>query len=120
MRTILNGVISVDDNVYNAREVAVIASSMRDFNIWRNVTFNVNGIMQNRHFTVYDRDIDLTTRYRAIFGVNECNGLIFDDYTTTDRVDELLDRAEDIHFEEHIRQLIVEVCSHIRVENETI
>jgi hypothetical protein len=100
------------------RECAVIASSMRDFNNWRNETFDRSSvfIITNRDFTHTNGNNNQTTRYRAISRIDDCYGLTFDDYITTDRIEDiLLSGYEDTI--DHIRQLIVEVNLHTRDED---
>ena len=102
------------------RECAVIASSMGDFNNWRNETFDRNSIfiITNRDFTHLNGNNNQTTRYRAISRIDDCYGLTFDDYITTDRIEDiLLSGYEDTI--DHIRQLIVEVNLHTR-DNERL
>ena len=102
------------------RECAVIASSMRDFNNWRNETFDRNStfIITNRDFTHLNGNNNQTTRYRAISRIDDCYGLTFDDYITTDRIEDILSSVFDDTIDS-IRQLIVEVNLHTR-DNETI
>jgi hypothetical protein len=99
------------------RECAVISSSMRDFNNWRNETFDRTGvfIITNRDFTHTNGNNNLTTRYRAITRIDDCRGLIFDDYITTDRIEDILASVFDDTIDS-IRQLIVEVNLHTRDE----
>jgi hypothetical protein len=100
------------------RECAVIASSMRDFNNWRNETFDRNStfIITNRDFTHLNGNNNQTTRYRAISRIDDCYGLTFDDYITTDRIENILSSVFDDTIDS-IRQLIVEVNLHTRDEN---
>jgi hypothetical protein len=102
------------------RECAVIASSVGDFNNWRNETFDRSSvfIITNRDFTHLNGNNNQTTRYRSITRIDDCYGLTFDDYITTDRIEDiLLSGYEDTI--DHIRQLIVEVNLHT-IDNETI
>jgi hypothetical protein len=102
------------------RECAVIASSVGDFNNWRNETFDRSSvfIITNRDFTHTNGNNNQTTRYRSITRIDDCYGLTFDDYITTDRIEDiLLSGYEDTI--NHIRQLIVGVNLHTR-NNETI
>jgi hypothetical protein len=102
------------------RECAVIASSMGDFNNWRNETFDRNSIfiITNRDFTHLNGNNNQTTRYRAISRIDDCYGLTFDDYITTDRIEDILSSVFDDTIDS-IRELIVEVNLHTR-DNETI
>jgi hypothetical protein len=92
------------------RECAVIASSMRDFNNWRNETFDRSSvfIITNRDFTHTNGNNNQTTRYRAITRIDDCYGLMFDDYILTDRIHDILSSGynETIN---HIHQLVDEV-----------
>jgi len=99
------------------RECAVIASSMGDFNNWRNETFDRNSIfiITNRDFTHLNGNNNQTTRYRAISRIDDCYGLTFDDYITTDRIEDILSSVFDDTIDS-IRQLIVEVNLHTRDE----
>jgi len=100
------------------RDIAVIASSIRNFNNWRNETFDRSSvfIITNRDFTHLNGNNNQTTRYRAITRIDDCYGLTFDDYITTDRIEDiLLSGYEDTV--DHIRQLIVEVNLHTRDED---
>ena len=102
------------------RECAVIASSMEDFNNWRNETFDRNSIfiITNRDFTHLNGNNNQTTRYRAISRIDDCYGLTFDDYITTDRIEDILSSVFDDTIDS-IRQLIVEVNLHTR-DNERL
>jgi hypothetical protein len=103
----------------SARECAVISSSVTDFNNWRNETFDRSSvfIITNRDFTHTNGNNNQTTRYRAIMRIDDCYGLMFDDYITTDRIENiLLSGYEDTI--DSIRQLIVEV--NLRTRDETI
>ena len=100
------------------RECAVISSSIRNFNNWRNETFDRSSvfIITNRDFTHTNGNNNQTTRYRAITRIDDCYGLMFDDYITTDRIEDIiLSGYEDTI--DHIRQLIVEVNLHTRDES---
>ena len=101
------------------RECAVIASSVRDFNNWRNGIFDRNNIsiITNRGFTHINGNNNVTTRYTAITRIDDCYGITFDDYITTDRIEDILLSGYDDTID-HIRQLIVEVNLHTR--NETL
>ena len=112
-RTIAYGLVPVQPMVPRTRECAVISSSVRDFNNWRNETFDRSSvfIITNRDFTHTNGNNNQTTRYTAITRINDCRGLTFDDYITTNRIgDILLSGYEDTI--DHIRQLIVEVNIH--------
>ena len=117
-RTITYGLVPVQPMVPRTRECAVIASSVQDFNNWRNETFDRGHalIITNRYFTHTNGNNNLTTRYRAITRIDDCYGLMFDDYILTDRIEDiLLSGYEDTI--DHIRQLIVEVNLHTRNES---
>jgi hypothetical protein len=92
------------------RECAVIASSMRDFNNWRNETFDRSGvfIITNRDFTHTNGNNNQTTRYRAITRIDDCYGLTFDDYILTDRIHDILSSGYNETIV-HIHQLVDEV-----------
>jgi hypothetical protein len=92
------------------RECAVIASSMRDFNNWRNETFDRSSvfIITNRDFTHLNGNNNQTTRYRAITRIDDCYGLTFDDYITTDRIHDILSSGYNETID-HIHQLVDEV-----------
>jgi hypothetical protein len=99
------------------RECAVIASSVRDFNNWRTMTFERNNvfIITNRDFLHTNGVSGIPTRYRSISRIDDCRGLTFDDYITTDRIEDILSSVFDDTID-HIRQLIVEVNLHTRDE----
>jgi hypothetical protein len=92
------------------RECAVIASSMRDFNNWRNETFDRSSvfIITNRDFTYLNGNNNQTTRYRAITRIDDCYGLTFDDYILTDRIHDILSSGYNETID-HIHQLVDEV-----------
>ena len=92
------------------RECAVIASSMRDFNNWRNETFDRSSvfIITNRDFTHLNGNNNQTTRYRAISRIDDCYGLTFDDYILTDRIHDILSSGYNETID-HIHQLVDEV-----------
>jgi hypothetical protein len=115
-RTIANELISTP----TTRECAVIASSVQDFNNWRNETFDRSSvfIITNRDFTHLNGNNNQTTRYRAISRIDDCYGLTFDDYITTDRIEDILASVFDDTID-HIRRLIVEVNLHTR-DNERV
>lgn len=99
------------------REVAVIASSVHDFRIWRSENFAWDSInlITNSYFSfTYD---NRTTRYRGITHVHECQGLMFDDYITTRRTNEILRQGNDVNHIDHINEVINEVRLHIRTNN---
>lgn len=100
------------------RECAVIASSVGDFNNWRNGIFDRNNIsiITNRGFTHINGNNNVTTRYTAIIRIDDCYGITFDDYITTDRIEDILLSGYDDTID-HIRQLIVEVNLHTRDEH---
>ena len=117
-RTIAYGLVPVQPMVPRTRECAVIASSVQDFNYWRNGTFDRSHafIVTNRDFLHTNGVSGIPTRYRAITRIDDCYGLTFDDYITTDRIEDiLLSGYEDTV--DHIRQLIVEVNLHTRDED---
>jgi hypothetical protein len=109
-RTIAYGLVPVQPMVPRTRECAVIASSMRDFNNWRNETFDRSGvfIITNRDFTHTNGNNNQTTRYRAITRIDDCYGLTFDDYILTDRIHDILSSGYNETIV-HIHQLVDEV-----------
>ena len=92
------------------RECAVIASSVGDFNNWRNETFDRSSvfIITNRDFTHTNGNNNQTTRYRAITRIDDCYGLMFDDYILTDRIHDILSSGYNETID-HIHQLVDEV-----------
>jgi hypothetical protein len=102
------------------RECAVISSSIRNFNNWRNETFDRSSvfIITNRDFTHTNGNNNQTTRYRAITRIDDCYGLMFDDYILTDRIHDILSSGYNETID-HIHQLVDEVNLHTR-NNETI
>ena len=102
------------------RECAVIASSIQNFNNWRNETFDRDHvfIITNRDFLHTNGVSGIPTRYRAITRIDDCYGLTFDDYITTDRIEDILSSVFDDTIDS-IRQLIVEVNLHTR-DNERV
>jgi hypothetical protein len=92
------------------RECAVISSSVRDFNNWRNERFDRSGvfIITNRDFTHTNGNNNQTTRYTAITTINDCRGLMFDDYILTDRIHDILSSGYNETID-HIHQLVDEV-----------
>ena len=117
-RTINRDLYVIIPTTPRTRECAVIASSVQDFNYWRNETFDRSHafIVTNRDFLHTNGVSGIPTRYRAITRIDDCYGLTFDDYITTDRIEDiLLSGYEDTV--DHIRQLICEVNLHTRDEN---
>ena len=92
------------------RECAVIASSIRNFNNWRNETFDRSSvfIITNRDFTHLNGNNNQTTRYTAITTINDCRGYMFDDYILTDRIHDILSSGYNETID-HIHQLVDEV-----------
>ena len=92
------------------RECAVIASSIRNFNNWRNETFDRSSvfIITNRDFTHTNGNNNQTTRYTAITTINDCRGYMFDDYILTDRIHDILSSGYNETID-HIHQLVDEV-----------
>lgn len=92
------------------RECAVIASSIRNFNNWRNETFDRNSIfiITNRDFTHLNGNNNQTTRYTAITTINDCRGYMFDDYILTDRIHDILSSGYNETID-YIHQLVDEV-----------
>jgi len=92
------------------RECAVIASSVGDFNNWRNETFDRSSvfIITNRDFTHTNGNNNQTTRYTAITTINDCRGYMFDDYILTDRIHDILSSGYNETID-HIHQLVDEV-----------
>jgi hypothetical protein len=109
-RTIAYGLVPVQPMVPRTRECAVIASSIRNFNNWRNETFDRNSIfiITNRDFTHLNGNNNQTTRYRAITRIDDCYGLMFDDYILTDRIHDILSSGYNETID-HIHQLVDEV-----------
>ena len=108
-----NDLYILRNSLYGAlrtRECAVIASSMRDFNNWRNETFDRNSIfiITNRDFTHLNGNNNQTTRYRAISRIDDCYGLTFDDYILTDRIHDILSSGYNETID-YIHQLVDEV-----------
>jgi hypothetical protein len=119
-RTIAQDLVPVQPLGPRTRECAVISSSVRDFNNWRNETFDRSHafIVTNRDFLHTNGVSGIPTRYRAITRIYDCYGLTFDDYITTDRIEDILLSGYEDGID-HIRQLIVEVNLHTR-DNESI
>ena len=119
-RTIAYGLVPVQPMVPRTRECAVIASSVQDFNYWRNERFDRSHafIVTNRDFLHTNGVSGIPTRYRAITRIDDCYGLTFDDYITTDRIEDILSSGYEDTID-HIRQLIVEVNLHTRDNDET-
>ena len=109
-RTIAYGLVPVQPMVPRTRECAVIASSIRNFNNWRNETFDRSGvfIITNRDFTHTNGNNNQTTRYTAITTINDCRGYMFDDYILTDRIHDILSSGYNETID-HIHQLVDEV-----------
>ena len=91
------------------RDIAVIASSVRDFNNWKNENFDRNSIciITSGDFTYTDEN-NQTTRYTAITTINDCRGYTFDDYILTDRIHDILSSGYNETID-HIHQLVDEV-----------
>ena len=119
-RTIAQDLVPVQPMVPRTRECAVIASSVGDFNNWRNETFDRSSvfIITNRDFTHLNGNNNQTTRYRSITRIDDCYGLTFDDYILTDRNHDILSSGYNETID-HIHQLVDEVNLHTR-DNETI
>jgi hypothetical protein len=96
------------------RDIAVIASSIQNFNNWRNENFDRNSIciITNGDFT-YTEENNQTTRYTAITTINDCRGYTFDDYILTDRIYDILSSGYDETIN-HIHQLVDEVGLNLR------
>ena len=101
-------------NIQRTRECAVIASSVQDFNNWRRGIFDRVFVITNREFVHTNENYNVTTRYRAITNMDDCQGLIFDDYTKTDRIQYILSSIGYPDTVDHIRQLITEVRLNLR------
>jgi hypothetical protein len=116
--TIAYGLVPVQPMVPRTRECAVISSSVRDFNNWRNETFDRSHafIVTNRDFLHTNGVSGIPTRYRAITRIDDCRGLMFDDYITADRIEDILASVFDDTIDS-IRQMIVEVNLHTRDES---
>jgi hypothetical protein len=116
-RTIAQDLVPVQPLGPRTRECAVIATSIQDFNHWRNGTFDRDHvfIITNRDFLHTNGVSGIPTRYRAISRIDDCYGLTFDDYITTDRIEDILASVFDDTIDS-IRQLIVEVNLHTRDE----
>jgi len=109
-RTIAYDLVPIQPLSPRTRECAVIASSMRDFNNWRNETFDRSSvfIITNRDFTHLNGNNNQTTRYRAISRIDDCYGLTFDDYILTDRIHDILSSGYNETID-YIHQLVDEV-----------
>jgi len=96
------------------RDIAVIASSIRNFNNWRNENFDRNSIciITSGDFTYTDEN-NQTTRYTAITTINDCRGYTFDDYILTDRIHDILSSGYNETID-HIHQLVDEVGINLR------
>ena len=110
-RTIINELLSSP----TTRECAVIASSVSDFNNWRNGLFDRSSIfiMTNRDFIHTNGNNNQTTRYTAITTINDCRGLTFDDCIRTGRITDILSSGNDDTIN-HIYELIDEVATNLR------
>ena len=96
------------------RDIAVISSSIRNFNNWRNENFDRNSIciITSGDFTYTDEN-NQTTRYTAITTINDCRGYTFDDYILTDRIHDILSSGYNETID-HIHQLVDEVGLNLR------
>ncbi len=96
------------------RDIAVIASSIRNFNNWKNENFDRNSIcmITSGDFTYTDEN-NQTTRYTAITTINDCRGYTFDDYILTDRIHDILSSGYNETID-HIHQLVDEVGLNLR------
>jgi len=96
------------------RDIAVIATSVRDFNNWKNENFDRNSIciITSGDFT-YSNENNQTTRYTAITTINDCRGYIFDDYILTDRIHDILSSGYNETID-HIHQLVDQVGLNLR------
>jgi hypothetical protein len=101
------------------RDIAVIASSVQNFNNWKNENFDRNSIcmITSGDFTYTDEN-NRTTRYTAITTINDCRGYTFDDYILTDRIHDILSSGYNETID-HIHQLVDEVGLNLR-DNETL
>ena len=117
-----NDVRILRNSIYGAsgiKEVAVISASLRDFANWRRENFTPGEvvILYGAEFLFTDPHNNITTRYRAILGLSDCRGLMFDEYISTNRTMEILMRDfHDDYIIDYIRQLINEVKLHMRDE----
>jgi len=114
-RTIAYGLVPVQPMVPRTRECAVIASSVQDFNYWRNETFDRSHafIVTNRDFLYTNGVSGIPTRYRAITRIDDCYGLTFDDYILTDRIHDILSSGYNETID-HIHQLVDQVGLNLR------
>jgi hypothetical protein len=96
------------------RDIAVISSSIRNFNNWRNENFDRNSIciITSGDFTYTDEN-NQTTRYTAITTINDCRGYTFDDYILTDRIHDILSSGYNETID-HIHQLVDQVGLNLR------
>jgi hypothetical protein len=96
------------------RDIAVIASSIQNFNNWKNENFDRNSIcvITSGDFTYTDEN-NQTTRYTAITTINDCRGYTFDDYILTDRIHDILSSGYDETIN-HIHQLVDQVGINLR------
>mgnify|MGYP000962479953 CR=1 FL=1 len=109
-RTIAYDLVPIQPLSPRTRECAVIASSIRNFNNWRNETFDRSSvfIITNRDFTHTNGNNNQTTRYTAITTINDCRGYMFDDYILTDRIHDILSSGYNETID-YIHQLVDEV-----------
>ena len=109
-RTIAYDLVPIQPLGSRPRECAVIASSIQNFNNWRNETFDRSSvfIITNRDFTHTNGNNNQTTRYTAITTINHCRGYTFDDYILTDRIHDILSSGYNETID-HIHQLVDEV-----------
>ena len=109
-RTIAYDLVPIQPLGSRTRECAVIASSIQNFNNWRNETFDRSSvfIITNRDFTHLNGNNNQTTRYRSITRIDDCYGLTFDDYILTDRIHDILSSGYNETID-HIHQLVDEV-----------
>ena len=109
-RTIAYDLVPIQPLGSRTRECAVIASSIQNFNNWRNETFDRSSvfIITNRDFTHTNGNNNQTTRYTAITTINHCRGYTFDDYILTDRIHDILSSGYNETID-HIHQLVDEV-----------
>ncbi len=111
----LGGIIPSPPNTPRTKECAVIASSVEDFNNWRNELFDRNHvfIITNRDFVHTNGVTGIPTRYTAITNIESCRGLTFDNGIITPRMNDIL--SSEFHDTiNHIRELIQEVHTRIR------
>jgi hypothetical protein len=114
-RTIAYDLVPVQPMGSRTRECAVISSSIRNFNNWRNETFDRSSvfIITNRDFTHTNGNNNQTTRYTAITTINDCRGYMFDDYILTDRIHDIISSGYNETID-YIHQLVDEVGLNLR------